>query len=281
MSRLFSLEYLTLPGLTPVELTKVAAEAGYSAVSYRLIQMGVAGEPDIDPCAPEVIRETKRVLADMGLVAFDVELARILRNHDPREYERAFAAGAELGCSQVISSAWTDVRNDGNFVVEQFQKICELAKPYGLTVNLEFPAFSRLTCLDDALGILRRAKCENQGVLVDTLYHHFNGGTAEELLSVPEKWINFFHVCDTDHVAYAKDEMIHIARDERLYPGEGVVDFQSIADAIPHAHVAIELPNLARMASLGPVEHARRCLEGAKRFFNEPVRTAFRTGKAA
>ncbi|OUD08830.1 hypothetical protein BVC71_08900 [Marivivens niveibacter] len=271
MSRLFSLEYLTCPGLNPVELTHCAADAGYDAVSYRLIHMGVAGEPDCDPCSPQMVRNTKQALADRGLQAFDVELARILRDHDPREYERAFAAGAELGCTQAISSAWTDVRNDGSFVVEQFQRICEVARPYGITVNLEFPAFSRLTCLDDALGILRRAQCENQGVLVDTLYHHFNGGTAEELLSVPDKWINFFHVCDTDHVAYAKDEMIHIARDARLYPGEGVIDFASLAAAIPHAHVAIELPNLARQAELGAVEHARRCLEGAKRFFSQPA----------
>ncbi|KEO55420.1 sugar phosphate isomerase/epimerase family protein [Thioclava pacifica] len=269
MSRLYALEYLTCPGVTPSELVHIAADAGYDAASFRLIHMGVAGEPDCDPCAPEMLRETKRALADRGLIAWDVELARILRDTPASAYERAFSAAAELGCTQAISSAWTDVRNDGSFVTERFGEICDLAAQYGLTVNLEYPAFSRLCCIEDALDVLKRAKRPNQGLLIDTLYHHFTGGKMADLARVPRKWVNFLHVCDTDHVAYDKAEMIHIARDARLYPGEGVISFAAIAAALPDAVVAIELPNAARSAELGHTEHARRALEAAQRFFTE------------
>jgi hypothetical protein len=42
-----------------------------------------------------------------------------------------------------------------------------------LTVNLEFPAFSRLASLEDCVEILEFADRPNQGLLVDTLYMHF------------------------------------------------------------------------------------------------------------
>lgn len=280
MSRLYSLAYLTVPGVTPPEQVQIAHDAGYDAASFRLIQMGVAGEPDIDPCAPQMVRETRDALERTGLQCLDIELARVLRTTPANAYERAFAAGAELGARQVISSAWTDVRNDKGFIVERFGEICDLAAQYGLTVNLEYPAFSRLCCIDDALEVLRLANRPNQGLLIDTLYHHFTGGTLADLARVPKKWINFLHVCDTDHVAYNKDEMIHIARDARLYPGEGVISFPLIAAAIPDAAISLELPNAERTAKYGRTEHARRCLEGAKRFF-DPEAQDTRPGHAA
>ncbi|MBZ4022642.1 hypothetical protein CKO11_09245 [Rhodobacter sp. TJ_12] len=269
MSRLYALEYLTVPGLTPRELVTVAADAGYDAASFRLIHMGVAGEPDCDPCDAQMIRETKAELTARGLKAYDVELARILRETPAADYERAFAAAAELGCTQAISSAWTDVRNDLPFIVERFGEICALGAQYGLTVNLEYPAFSRLCCIEDAQEVLTLTRAPNQGLLIDTLYHYFTGGKLADLARVPKKWVNFLHVNDTHHMAFSKAEMIHIARDARLYPGEGVIPFAMIAATFPEADIAIELPNAERMAVLGPTEHARRALMAAKRFFDD------------
>lgn len=271
MSRLYSLAYLTVPGVTPPEQVEIAAKAGYDACSFRLIQMGVAGEPEIDPCDPQVLRATKAALQQTGLTCYDIELARILRDVPAATYERAFAAGAELGARHVISSAWTDVRNDKGFIVERFGEICDLAARYDLTVNLEYPAFSRLCCVDDALEILRLAGRKNQGILIDTLYHHFTGGTLADLARVPKDWVHFLHVNDTDHVAYDKAAMIHIARDARLYPGEGVISFAAMAAVLPEAAIALELPNTARSASLGHAEHARRCLVAARQQFEPQV----------
>ncbi len=273
MSRIFALEYLTVPGATPLELVHIAADAGYDACSFRLIHMGVAGEPDCDPLAPEMIRAVKAALSERGIRAYDVELARILRDTPASDYERAFAAAAEIGCTQAISSAWTDVRNDLGFVAERFGEICDLARGYGLTVNLEYPAFSRLCCIDDALEVLHKAQRPNQGILIDTLYHHFSAGRLADLALVPRKWINFLHVNDTDHVAFSKADMIHIARDARLYPGEGVINFAALAALLPDVTVAIELPNAARMAELGRTEHARRALIAAKRAFDPEAKS--------
>lgn len=267
MTHPYALSYLTVPGVTPPEQTYMAARTGYDLVSYRLFHLGVAGEPDINPTDPQIIRDTKRALAETGLKCFDIELMRILRGLDPRDFLPAFEAGAELGASQVICSAWTDVRNDRKFIVETFAQICDLAAPFGLTVNLEFPAFSRLTTLDEVIDILERTGRRNQGVLVDTLYMHFNKAPLLALERVPPEWINFLHICDADDLAYTRDAMIQTARDARLYPGEGAIDFWAVNYLFPDLPLSIELPHAKRIAEFGPEQHALNCLIAAKSVF--------------
>ena len=267
MSHKYALSYLTVPGVTPPEQTYIAGKAGYDYVSYRLFHLGVAGEPDIDPTSPQVLRETRQALDATGLECFDIELMRIVRGLDPKRFLPAFEAGAGLGARQVICSAWTDVRNDRSFLVETFAEICDLAAPFGLTVNLEFPAFSRLTTLEEVIDVLDRTGRPNQGVLVDTLYMHFNKAPLFMLERVPSQWINFLHLCDANDLAFTKEDMIQIARDARLYPGEGAIDFSAINYLFPNLPLAIELPHAARMAELGPEQHARNCIEAARAVF--------------
>jgi sugar phosphate isomerase/epimerase len=268
MSHKFSLAYLTVPGLTPSEQTHVAAKTGYEYVSLRLYHLNVPGEPDIDPASPQTVRETKQALSETGMQVLDIELVRILRSLDVKEFLPAFEAGAELGASQVICSAWTDVRNDRSFIVDSFSEICDLAAPFGLTVNLEFPAFSRLASLEDCVEILEFADRPNQGLLVDTLYMHFNKTPLFTMEKVPGRWINFMHICDANDLPYTRDEMIHIARDARLYPGEGAIDFSTINYMFPNLPLSIELPHEKRMAELGPEQHARNCIEAARALLN-------------
>lgn len=272
MSHPYALSYLTVPGVTPPEQTYIAARTGYDYVSYRLFHLGVAGEPDIDPTDPQVIRDTKRALADTGLKCFDIELMRIMRGLDPKDFVPAFEAGAELGAGQVICSAWTDVRNDRKFIVETFAEICDLAAPFGLTVNLEFPAFSRLTTLEEVMEVLERTGRRNQGMLVDTLYMHFNKAPLLALEKVPPEWINFLHICDAEDLAFTREAMIETARDARLYPGEGAIDFWAVNYLFPDLPLSIELPHARRIAEFGTEQHARNCLEAARSVFdNDPA----------
>jgi len=265
MNKQFSLAHLTVIGCAPPEMTYIAARAGYDYVSLRLIPMGIPGEHAYLPEDKAMIRKTKAALRSTGVKMLDLELARILRNNDPRVYVPAMEAAAELGAQHVISSAWTDVRNDRNFIIERFAEICDLAKPFGLTVNLEFPSFSRLTNLQEAADIVRAADRPNCGILLDTLYFHFSLVGLDELEGIPRDWFHFMHICDTaDEIPTNKEDMIHIARDERLYLGEGCIDFKSILEHLPAMPYSIELPNIQRVKELGYEGHARRCLETAR-----------------
>ena len=70
--------------------------------------------------------------------------------------------------------------------------------------------------------------------------------------------------------------MIQLARDARLYPGEGWIDFEKIIELCPPLNFSIELPNQSRISELGFEEHARRSLLHAKKTFGN---SKFNPGK--
>ena len=135
---LYSLAHLTLINCTPAELVYVAARAGFNAVSPRFIQMNVPGEFAESPVDKAQVQATKTALASTGLKVLDVEIARITEDCDPRNFERALELGGELGARHMIMSAWTKSREDRNFLIDVYAETCDLAAPYGLTVDLEF-----------------------------------------------------------------------------------------------------------------------------------------------
>ena len=265
---LYSLAHLTLIGVTPPELVYIAARAGYDAVSPRFIPMHVPGEFTQSPVGKSQVQATKTALKTTGLKVLDVELARLTEDVDPRNFIPALELGGELEAKRMIMSAWTKTRDDRNFLIDVYAETCDLARPYGITVDLEFPTFSRLRTLDEALDIVRAADRPNGGILVDTLYLHLSRVDLAELLHIPSELFHFLHVSDClPGIADTREGMIQLARDARLYPGEGWIDFKGIIERMPPVDYSIELPNKARIKELGYEEHARRCLQHAKRTF--------------
>lgn len=283
MRRRFSLAYLTVPGVTPPEQTYIAARAGYDFVSFRLAHLGVPDEPEFEPLNPAVLRRTQDALRETGLSVLDVELARIVRERPASDYLPAMEAGAMLGARHLIASAWTKAKDDRDFVVERYAEICDLARSYGLTVDLEFPTFSRLGSLAAARDVVEAAAQPNAGILIDALYFHFSRCGREELLELPRHWVNFVHLCDAAApIPKDAEEMKRVAREDRLYVGEGAVDLPTLAACLPGVPFSIELPNARRSAELGHVAHARRCLDTARAYFDGFERAAAvrRTGTA-
>ena len=85
---------------------------------------------------------------------------------------------------------------------------------------------------------------------------------------MPPEWLHFLHISDClPGIADTREGMIQLARDARLYPGEGWIDFAGIIERCPPMNYSIELPNQSRVAELGFEEHARRCLTHAKQTF--------------
>ena len=278
---LYSLAHLTLIGCTPPELVYIAARAGYDAVSPRFIPMHVPGQFTQPPIDRAQLQATKTALAATGLKVLDIELACITEDVDPRSFAPSLEIGGELGAKHVIMSAWTNTRDDRDFLIDVYCETCELAAPCGLTVDLEFPSFSRLRTLDEALDIVRAADQPNGGILVDTLYLHLSRVDPGELLHIPSDLFHFLHISDClPGIADTREGMIQLARDARLYPGEGWIDFTGIIERMPPVNYSIELPNQSRVAELGYEEHARRCLRHARRRFGK-VRSQRRMADAA
>ncbi len=266
-TRKFSLAHLTILDARPPELIRIAARTGYDFVGLRLIPLGLPGEVVHLPHEDVVMRrDIKAAIDDTGVQVLDVELARIIEAPGPDSYLPALETAAELGARHVLSSVWM---RDRHQVIERFARLCEVAKPLGLTVNLEFVSSTEWDTLEGALDVVTSCGRDNVGILIDTLHFHRSRIPLEQLDRVPASWAHFAHVCD-DHpdVPATIEEARRTMREERLYPGEGAVDIAGIVGRLPQSVIcAIELPHRQRLRELGPDRFARTCLERTKRYF--------------
>ena len=265
MALQYSLAHLTVLGCPPPEMTYIAARAGYDYISPRLIYMGLPGEPNYALADnPEMLRQTKRALADTGLKVHDIELARVHDDVRPTKYLPAMEVAAELGATAVLSSIWTPNRDDA---LEKFGQICDLARQFGLTVDLEFVPIASVNTLAAAVDVLRTVNRPNAGLMIDVHHFHRAQDNPADLDELPREWFHFAHLCDAQ-AAIPEDraEMIRILREERLYVGEGGIPIADILNRLPAMVYSIELPHLARAKEFGYAEHAARCLESAKQY---------------
>ncbi|GAA4089391.1 TIM barrel protein [Nonomuraea soli] len=259
----YSLAHLTALSLSPPELVEAAAEAGYRYVGLRLTP--VTPQEPHHPLAtdPALMRTTKVRLAATGIEVLDIELARIGPDGNPRDYLRFLEAGAELGARHVITQL-----PDPDFArkAERYARLCELARPLGLTVDLEFPSWTETPDLAEATRVLRAAGQPNAGMLIDLLHFARSGSSLEELRALPREWFHFAHVCDAPASVPATQEgLIHTARFERLFPGEGGIDVRGILDALPGGiPYALEIPHALLVAQVGAKEHARLAISATR-----------------
>jgi len=265
MNTPFSLAHLTMLSVPPPQLIETAARAGYRFVSLRPIPVGAPNEP-LYPLGTDrtLLARTKAALAATGVALLDIEVARIVREVTPRSYLPALAAAAELGGRHVLSSAWCD---DRPYILEFFSELCDLAQPFGLTVDLEFVTWSGVRTLDEAVDIVREARRPNAGIVVDTLHFDRCHAELEKLSALPREWFHFAQISDAP-ASYSteREDLIRIGRAERLYLGEGGIDVASILGRLPQVPLSIEIPNVAKLESLGAEQYARLCIETARSF---------------
>jgi 4-hydroxyphenylpyruvate dioxygenase len=259
----YSLAHLTALSLSPPELVEAAAEAGYRYVGVRLTRV-TPQEPHY-PLAtdPGLMRTTKVRLAATGVEVLDIELARIGPDEDPGDFQRFLEAGAELGARHVITQLPDP---DRNRKVDRFARLCEMARPLGLTVDLEFPSWTETPDLTEAARVLRAAGQPNGGMLIDLLHFARSGSSVADLRELPAEWFHFAHVCDAPAAIPSTNEgLIHTARFERLYPGDGGIDLDGILAALPPGlPYALEIPRAQMVAQVGAKEHARLAIAAAR-----------------
>jgi sugar phosphate isomerase/epimerase len=269
MSRKFSLAYLTIPGTNPVDQIRIAAEAGYDFVSLRAIPMHLPNEPlfqfDKDK---KLFSEIEQELSKNNMKILDIELARVREDLKVEDYESVFSAAAELGATDVLSSIWA---RDKAYYYSEFAKLCDLAARYSLRVNLEFVTFAGVKSLDDAMDVLNTVERPNAYLMVDTLHAHRSMVSAEDIAKVERSKFGFIHLCDGPGPIPALDDpsMTGVAREGRLYPGEGEIDLKSMLNAMPPNTISIELPNSKEMLKRGALGHSSLCLIKAKQYFAE------------
>jgi sugar phosphate isomerase/epimerase len=285
MTHEYSLAHLTALSLPPPRLVEVAARVGYDYVGVRITR--VTAEEVLYDLARDrtLMNETKARLADTGIAVLDVELFRMDPALDADHFRPEFDAAAELGAHHVIAQLPDP---DRERAVERFARLCDLAKPLGLFVSLEFPHWTETGNLTEAARVVRAVNRSNAGILVDMLHFGRSNSSLDELASLPREWFRFAHLCDAaKEVPPTTAGIIHTARDERQWPGEGSLGVREILARLPQdIPYALEIPHVTLTRALGPEEVARIGLAVAKSFvdgvdFDQRTRASRRTAHAA
>ena len=260
----FSLAHLTVLGLPPPEMIRVAARTSYRLVGLRLIAVttDTPGYPLMTD--QPMMRDTKAVMADTGIGVLDIEFVKITPEIDLAALEPFMAAGAELGARHVITAPYDP---DLARLAARLGALGELAARYGLSAVLEFFPWTVVPDLATAVAVVEAAGRADTGILVDTLHFDRSGSRLEQLDRIPASRLPLVHVCDASAAKPATtEELLHTARAERLPPGEGGIDIAGILQRMPPGiPIALEVPMAGLTRTAGPEEVARRAREGAAR----------------
>lgn len=268
MKHEYSLAHLTALSVPPPQLVEIAARAGYEYASVRATRVTLS-EPLYDLARDSALmRETRARLADTGIRIHDVELFRMDPAQEPEQFAPELEAAAKLGAQRIIAQLPDP---EHMRAVDRFVRLCDMAKPYGIFVGLEFVHWTETGTLAAAASVLKAARRSNAGILVDMLHMGRSGSTTEELRALPPEWFKFAHVCDAEcEVPPTMDRILHTARDERLFPGEGSIDVRGILACLPpDIPYSLEIPRSTLTRAVGAEEVARLALRVAKSYLDD------------
>ena len=259
----FSLAALTVLELAPPALIDVAAACGYDYVGIRLLPAMAGGiaYPLMEDEAG--LKETLARLDATDITVADLEVVAFRPETEIASFVAFFETGARLGAKNILIAAYDP---DLTRFTDRYAAFCEAAAPYGLTADLEFMPWTYVPDLATANKIVAQAGQPNAGVLVDALHFDRSNSSIAELARVPAHRLHYWQLCDGPAERPATtEEMIHAARYERMFPGEGGIDLVSLARAMPaDLAISIEVPTAELAKSVDAKTRARRALAAAR-----------------
>lgn len=257
MAHPLSLAFLTVFDVPPPQAVQIAAECGYGAVGLRMLPSGPGQDPLPLLTDDTMLRQTRSALHETGVKMADLEIARLGVGVDMAGFRPFLERGAELGARHVLV-AGDDPDLSGQ--IDSFARFCELAHDYGMSADLEPMPWTAVPDLGRARKIVEGAAAVNGAILIDALHFCRAGDHPHELSQVPQHLLNYAQICDGP-VPWdpSTEEMIRVARDARLLPGDGGIDLTAIIRALPEDLViSVEVPQRALAKTVPPLERAQR-----------------------
>jgi len=262
MSHKFSLAFLTVKDISPIDMVKIAADTGYDCVGLRLLPAGTDGPYSLSNDRSEQ-RNVLSALNDTGIQVADAEVVRIGKSFNLEALMPFLEVCSYLGAKHVLV-----VGDDLNRVrlIDNYGIFLEHAAQYGLTGDLEFMPWTAVKTSTDCLEILRAVNKSNAGLLVDALHWERSDRSIHSLTQIPDYLVNYIQLCDAPRLeSPTTEQLIHAARSDRLVPGSGDIDLVGMLSALPQGKVySIEVPRDAESPRLSPRERAEEALRSAK-----------------
>ncbi len=255
---ILSLDHLTLFELTPPELVQIAAEAGFAHVGLRLHPAAPPGERQHPMLGDSPMRrETLARMRDTGVAVFDFGVFRLKRGVDVRTFEPVLESAAVLGARHAVVNG---DEPDARVLADLLHGLCELGRPYGVRMNLEPTPWTGIPTLGAAIAVLAACGHPEARLMIDTIHVDRSGGTLADLAAVPPALIDYVQVCDAAGPRPADFEtMIHQARNERAFPGDGNLDLAGMLSVLPDGiPLSLEAPVKSLAERLSARERAQR-----------------------
>jgi sugar phosphate isomerase/epimerase len=227
-----------VPALNPAtaggELS-VTEYLGLAAVTgYEWIELDSRQAPQLFALGAEhaarLLRELRLRIASFFLpVNWRDEEARFEADLQPFAALVPFfaALGADRCCTYLFPNQATPPEESRSRIGRRFQRVDQILARSGLRFGLEFlgpahflsdPGYTFLYRMQDMLAFAESIS-PNVGVLVDSLHWHCQGGDTAALAAVPAGRIVYAHIDDAPPGPLAAQR-----DDDRLLPGEGVID---------------------------------------------------------
>jgi sugar phosphate isomerase/epimerase len=216
------------------EMAKLAHEAGFSGV-----------EVPVGPAMKEGVKKTREALSVNGVkpgaTGFPVEIRKddATFEKDLAQLEEAAEFARAIGCPRMAtwipSSAEIPKAEQRQLMLGRLRKVCGILAKHEVRLGLEFlgPLHIRkrfphefIWRMPEMLEFARECG-SNCGLLLDSWHWHHAGGTAEDIVKAGKAAIVHVHLADAPDLAPEK-----ILDNERLLPGEGVVNWKGFFGAL-------------------------------------------------
>lgn len=221
--RILSLATGTLPDVSPPDVVRAAAAAGFTHCGVWF---------DAEQWTDATTRAVRTALEETGTQLLDLEVIWINPGmHDPH-HDRAIATAGELGADNVLIVSSEPDSEKAKF---RFERICALCGEAGVNAALEFLPITEVRSLHDALDILRGVDHPAGKLLVDPLHLARSGGHPIDLREVPEALLSYAQFCDAPAVNpdMSYGSILAEAIDGRLQPGDGELPLHELLAALP------------------------------------------------
>jgi sugar phosphate isomerase/epimerase len=236
----FSLSPVTISQCSFEEAFQKTAEAGFTGIGLRYDRFELYLQNGGS------VAEVRKWLQRYGLcfteAAFLAEwqfhgglplVSQRQRTGGPAEHQallskrlHGFLAHCEqLECANVTAVPALRETGDLDVAAEEFAVLCDIARPYGVRLGLEFMGTApQLNDLHSASQLVRKADRPNGGLLIDTFLFHQGGSKLSDIENVPIDRVFNVQLADAKPKPPGQLNML----EDRLFPGEGAAPVKDI-----------------------------------------------------
>ncbi len=252
----------------PAELITLAAEAGIASVGFR-VSPAAPGGPKYPLATAAEQAEVRRRAKDTGVEILYVELISITEETRPEDFRAFFETGAAIGASRCVVAG--DSPNIA-VVAEKMARLCDIAKPLGIAVDIEFMPFRGIKSLADAVAVVASCQRSSAHILIDSLHITRSGTTIESLRALDPRLVGTFQICDGPLAPPA--DLVTEARMRRQTPGAGEMALFDMLDALPAGTIiGVEVPLPPQYPNVSPRVRLAKLAAETKAFLSKGPRS--------